>query len=319
MSHRTEGFTVTGPETADRFAEAWRAHHAYLVDLAFRVLGDIGEAEDVVQEAFARLARSAPGEIKDERGWLTVVSTRLCLDQIRSARSRREHPQDTTVLESISPLAQVPPVDPADRITMDDDVRLALFVVLERLSPAERVAFVLHDVFQTPFEAIAEILGRPITTCRQLARRARQKIADTPLRPNAVRLSEHRLVTEKFITACSNGDLDALLAVLHPRVWGMADFAVEPPIRPQVNHGADLVAQNLIAYYGHGATLVPHPVRGRPTVLAFFDRMLCAVITLTVEHDLITKIHVIVDLDTIALPAGPPPSWDRTDPDQQRR
>ncbi|MEU1630777.1 RNA polymerase sigma factor SigI [Streptomyces sp. NPDC020096] len=318
MSHRTEGFTVTRPATGDRIAEAWRAHHAYLVDLAFRMLVDIGEAEDVVQEAFSRLARSASGEIEDERGWLTVVSTRLCLDQIRSARSRRERPHDTTVLESISPLALVPPVDPADRITMDD-VRLALFVVLQRLSPAERVAFILHDVFQTPFEAIAETLGRPIATCRQLARRARQKIADTPLRPNEVRLSEHRLVTEKFITACSNGDLDALLAVLHPQVWGMADFTVESPIRPQANHGADLVARNLISYYGHRATLVHHPVCGRPTVLAFFDRTLCAVITLTVEHDLITKIHVIVDLDAIALHASPQRSWDRSDRDQQRR
>jgi RNA polymerase sigma-70 factor, ECF subfamily len=207
--------------TDDRFAEVWRTSRAYLVDLAFRMLGDVGAAEDVVQEAFVRLARTQPGEIEEERGWLTVVTGRLCLDEIRSARSRHEQTQETAVLES---LAQPSPADPADRITLDDSVRTALYVVLERLSPAERVAFVLHDVFQLPFEAIAETLGRPVPTCRQLARRARQKIAAGPARVNDVPPAEHRLVTEKFITACANGDFDALLAVLHPHVWGVAEF-----------------------------------------------------------------------------------------------
>ena len=274
--------------TGDNFAEAWRTNHSYLVDLAFRMLGDVGEAQDVVQEAFARLARTEAGDIEDERGWLTVVTGRLCLDQIRSARSRREQTHETDVLES---LAQVSSMDPADRITLDDNVRMALFVVLERLSPAERVAFVLHDVFQLPFEAIAETLGRPVSTCRQLARRARHKIASAPVRLNEVAPSEHRLVTEKFITACANGDVDALLAVLHPQVWGMAEFVAGSPIRPQVNHGADLVARSLIHFYGHGLTLVSHP----PTVLAFSGRELFAVLTLTVEDDLITKLHATVD------------------------
>ncbi|HEX4223934.1 MAG TPA: sigma-70 family RNA polymerase sigma factor, partial [Pseudonocardiaceae bacterium] len=180
--------------TGTGFSTSWLAHRGYLVDLAYRMLGDVGAAEDMVQEAFARLAR-ADEEIVDERGWLTVVTSRLCLDQIRSARARHEHPRDTALLEDATPVATSRPVDPADRITLDDQVRQALSVVLQRLGPDERVVFILHDVFATPFDAIAETLGRPVATCRQLARRARKKIEDsangTPVSP-----IEHRLITE---------------------------------------------------------------------------------------------------------------------------
>jgi RNA polymerase sigma-70 factor (ECF subfamily) len=271
----------------ERFAEVWRSSRAYLVDIAFRMLGDVGAAEDVVQEAFVRLSRTEPGEIDDERGWLTVVTGRLCLDQIRSARSRRERTHDTTTLEAMS---AVRAPDPADRITLDDSVRTALFVMLERLSPAERVAFVLHDVFQLPFEAIAQTLGRPVMTCRQLARRARHKIANAPGRLREVPPAEHRLVTEKFITACGNGDVDALLAVLHPEAWGMAEFVPGSPLKPQVNHGRERVARSLVHFYS-GLTLVSDP----PTVLCYADRELFAVLTLTITGDVISKLHAVVD------------------------
>jgi RNA polymerase sigma-70 factor (ECF subfamily) len=273
--------------TGDRFAEVWRTSRAYLVDLAFRTLGDVGEAEDVVQEAFVRLSRTEPGEIEDERGWLTVVTGRLCLDRIRSARSRHEQTRDATVIEA---LPQPAAPDPADRVTLDDSVRTALYVVLERLSPAERVAFVLHDVFQLPFEAVAETLGRPVTTCRQLARRARHKIADAPSRLHAVEPAEHRLVTEKFITACTNGDVDALLAVLHPQVWGLAEFVEGSPVKPRVTHGRDRVARALTQFYG-GLTLVSQP----PAVLAFAGRVLFAELVLTIEDSQVVKIHATVD------------------------
>lgn len=288
----------------ERIAAAWQANHAYLVDLAFRMLGDVGAAEDVVQEAYTRLARTQAGEVEDDRGWLTVITSRLCLDQLRSARSRREHTSDMAVFETSALFAQAPAMDPADRITLDDDVRLALLVMLQRLSPAERVAFVLHDVFQTPFDAIAETLGRSNATCRQLARRARQKIAETPPRTGAVAPAEHRLVTERFIAACSNGDLDALLAVLHPQSWGVADFVAGHPLQPQINHGRDLVAANLIRYYGHGPTLVSHPVCDQPTVLAFAGRKLFAIITLTIDRDQVTKVHVTADPAVADLSTG---------------
>jgi RNA polymerase sigma-70 factor (ECF subfamily) len=273
----------------DRFAEVWRGSRAYLVDIAFRMLGDVGMAEDVVQEAFVRLSRTEPGEIEDERGWLTVVTGRLCLDQIRSARSRREQTQDTAILESLGPSAP----DPADRITLDDSVRTALFVMLERLSPAERVAFVLHDVFQVPFEEIAETVGRPIGTCRQLARRARAKFEVSGPRRTDVPV-EHQLVVEKFITACANGDLQALTEVLDPTVWGKGTILGDPAPPPQINHGPHNVATNLLRYLGQGATVVSGPV-GEPVLLAYANRRLFAVIVLTVRGNRIAKIEATAD------------------------
>ena len=156
---------MTEQQDEEQVIRAWHEHRPYLVDLAFRMLGDIGTAEDVVQDAFARLLRARPGEIEDDRGWLIVVTSRLCLDQIRSARSRRERPHDAGEIEFVPgsqpPVGLQPATDPADRITLDDDVQLALLVVLQRLSPAERVAFVLHDIFGVPFDYVAQTIGLP--------------------------------------------------------------------------------------------------------------------------------------------------------------
>ncbi|MBV8349440.1 MAG: sigma-70 family RNA polymerase sigma factor, partial [Mycolicibacterium sp.] len=216
----------------DRLAEAWHRHRPYLVNLAYQMLGDIGEAEDIAQEAYLRLSTADLGEINDVRAWLTVVAGRLCLDQVRSARARREKPGPETTLEAGSPLHASPAVDPADRVTLDDQISDALLEVLRRLSPGERVAFVLHDVFQIPFDAIAETVGRPVGTCRQLARRARGKIQTTrPLRSDVTQ-SEHQLVTDKFIAACASGELRALTAVLDPTVWGVGTVLAEPAPPP---------------------------------------------------------------------------------------
>ena len=196
---------------------AWRSHRPYLVNLAYQMLGDVGEAEDVAQEAFLRLSRADLDGIDDVRGWLTVVAGRLCLDQLRSARARHERPQNVESDEVVPATAP----DPADRVTLDDEVREAMLDLLRRLSPGERVSFVLHDVFQMPFDEIATTVGRPVGTCRQLARRARGKFAAASPRLTDVADAEHQLVTEKFITACANGDLKGLTAVLDPAVWGV--------------------------------------------------------------------------------------------------
>src|SRR5271167_2944827 len=205
-------------QSDDQVTQAWRQHRPYLVNLAYQMLGDVGEAEDVAQEAFLRLSRADITAIDDVRAWLTVVAGRLCLDQVRSARSRHERPED--IGTEVAAVNQSGRLDPADRVTLDDEVRTALWEVLGRLSPGERVSFVLHDVFGVPFDAIAETVGRPVGTCRQLARRARAKIlrAGPPLKE--VGSDEHRVVIEKFIAACATGDLAALTAVLDPTVWG---------------------------------------------------------------------------------------------------
>lgn len=276
-------------------SQAYQEHRPYLVDLAFRMLGDIGAAEDVVQDAFSRLLRTAPGEIADERGWLIVVTSRLCLDQIRSARSRRERAHDATEIEFVAPPAAAGLADPADRVTLDDSVRLALLVVLQRLTPAERVVFVLHDVFQMPFGTIAETVGRSTPACRQLARRARQKITSSPAGPRFdVAAAEHRLVTEKFIAACMHGDLPGLLAVLAPDAWGDVDLGPAAARPAVVLTGAARVARNLLRLWA-GATMVTQPVGGQPAVLGFRGRKLVGVLVLRVRDEQVQAVHAIGD------------------------
>jgi len=231
------------------------------------------------------------------------VTSRLCLDQIRSARSRRERPHDASEIEFVA--ADQPPVglkapsdpaDPADRVTLDDSVRLALLVMLQRLSPAERVVFVLHDIFSVPFESIAQTVGRPAATCRQLARRARQKIEDSRGGVSFdVGVAEHRQVTEKFIAACARGDLDGLLEVLAPDAWGDFDAGPDDPRAIAVVRGAVRVARRLLYFWGPPATLVTHPVAGQPALLGFTGRELSGVLVFTMRGDLIQAVHVIGD------------------------
>ena len=220
------------------------------------------------------------------------MTGRLCLDQVRSARARYERPGD--IGPEVAALNQSGRLDPADQITLDDEVRTALLEVLRRLSPGERVSFVLHDVFGVPFDAIAETVGRPVGTCRQLARRARAKFALAQPKPGDVAVAEHQLVTEKFITACANGDLQALAAVLDPTVWGVGTVLLDPAPPPQINHGPHDVAVNLLRYLGPGVTVVSGPA-GQPVLLAFADRRLFAVIVLTIRGDLVTKIEATAD------------------------
>jgi RNA polymerase sigma-70 factor (ECF subfamily) len=278
-----------------QIGEAWAQHRPYLIDLAFRMLADIGTAEDVVQEAFFRLVQTPLGGVDDARGWLIVVTSRLCLDQIKSAPWRRERPEDMTVRSDRHSTAAV--IDPADRVTLDDEVRLALLVMLEHLTPAERVAFVLHDIFLLPFELIAETVGRPSTACRQLASRARRKIRNSrgidrvPVEP-----AGHRAITRRFITACANGDLDELVAVLDPNASGELDVRKE-----LVVIGADRVARNMLRFWCRpGLVLVSQSLNGHPAVLAFDERKLAGMIELTISDDeQISAIHVHVDEITL--------------------
>jgi RNA polymerase sigma-70 factor (ECF subfamily) len=277
----------------DQVTDAWRANRAYLVDLAFRMLGDVGAAEDVVQEAFFRLLQVPVGDINDERGWLIVVTSRLCLDHMKSASSRRERPRDMSEHGYRDRASSA--VDPADRVTLDDEVRLALLIVLERLSPAERVVFVLHDIFQVPYDAIAATVGSRAPTCRQLAHRARRKISESRMGSSNVEPAEHQLVTRAFIEACSTGDLDALQGVLDRDVSGEIDAR-----SGVVVVGADRVGRNILRHWGRpGTVLVAQPVCGQPAVLAFVNRRLVGLLALSIRDDRITKIHVLVRPSTL--------------------
>ncbi|HEX4174673.1 MAG TPA: RNA polymerase sigma factor SigI [Acidimicrobiales bacterium] len=276
--------------TDQQIKDAWIDHRPYLVDMAFRMLGDIGRAEDVVQEAFQRLSRSDFDAIEDARGWLIVVTSRLCLDVTRSARHRHEQPVGGPELAERFEGTGTGAADPADRVTLDEGVRLALLVVLERLSPAERVAFVLHDIFGVPFEAVAETVGRPEASCRQLARRGRLKIAASDgARRATVTPDEHRIVTDRFIGACASGSFQDLLAVLDPDVTGGVDLYPGLIVR-----GARYVAGNLLRYW-EDATLVSLPFIDNPCLLGFVDRDVAGLISLTVGGERVTEIHVFCE------------------------
>src|SRR5437016_10935476 len=180
--------------------QAWSEHHGFLLDVAYRLLGSYSEAEDTVQEAFTRLLRTDLDPIEDVRAWLVVVVSRLCLDQLRSARVRREayvgpwFPEPLIHSDEMS--------DPADIVTMDESVRMALLIVLERMSPAERVVFVLHDVFDIPFEKVASMVGRTVAACRQLARRARKRVdAEADSARFAIDPAEQRRGVDAYIAA----------------------------------------------------------------------------------------------------------------------
>jgi RNA polymerase sigma-70 factor (ECF subfamily) len=286
-------------------AGIWRDHHRYLLNVAYRMLGSVSEAEDVVQEAFTRLMRTDLAEIQDVRGWLVVATTRLCLDHLRSAQSRREVYVGPWLPEPVIQTPSAEP-DPVDRVTLDDSVRMAMLLVLERLSPAERAVFVLHDVFQFSFEEVAKIVGRTPAACRQLASRARRRVREDadPARFQ-VDPAEHSQAADRFIAAASHGDLEALMQVLDPNVVGHADSggAVGAARRPIV--GRRNVAQLLLNFLQRAeVSIVPMPVNGEPGVLFFQDGRLMTVIALSYRDGLIDRIHAIVNPHKLAYAAS---------------
>jgi RNA polymerase sigma-70 factor (ECF subfamily) len=271
-----------------RFDDAWLEHHDRLVERATRVLADRASAEDVVQEAYRRLSGVPIDEINDVGGWLAVVVRRLCLNRLHAASVRHEAiGVETTVVSD---------ADPADRVTLDDEVQAALALVLETLTPAERTAFVLHDVFGFPFEAIAVIVGRSPAAVRQLASRARRSIRQDDERdaPVVTEPERHAAVVARFIAACSGGDIAELIAVLDPEVDGHAELIGFGTIADATDRPT--VAQRLIGLFGPGtdAVLVPVTVEGDAAVVAYAHGRLAALVRLEHENDTIRHIRAFV-------------------------
>lgn len=266
--------------TDERVAHAWRLHHAELVAQARRTVRDEQAAEDVVQEAFRRLQGvDAIDAIDDVGAWLSVVVRRLSLNHLRTAYARREVVADDVGRNSLAS------IDPADRITLDEEIQLALGVVLQRLSPGERTAFLLHDVFGFPFDAIAAIVGRTPAACRQLASRARSAIRREPLttNPSPVEPARHQLVVERFIAACAGGDLAALMEVLDPEVDGHAELIGFGPIVDIEGRAA--IAQRIVGMFGPGTgtSMMLVNVEGDAAVVGYAHGRLAALIRLDVD------------------------------------
>jgi RNA polymerase sigma-70 factor (ECF subfamily) len=271
--------------------EIWREHRPYLLSVAFRMLGNIADAEDVVQDAFARMLRFDRSQINDVRGWLVVVVSRLCLDHLGTARVRRESQQPH---EHPAFAVNASDADPADRVTLDDNVRTALLVVLATLSPAERTAFVLHEVFQYPFETIGEIVGRTPAACRQLASRARRRVDADDASRFIVEPAAEREVAEEFAAACAGGEIDRLLALLDPDVVGHAEL--RPPLMTAPERrGREDVGRNLLRFLGPHVTLIAYPIDGHAGALAFRNGRLAGIVSFTTRAGKITDIHVIAD------------------------
>ena len=211
-------------------------HRSHLRGVAFRMLGSLAEADDAVQEAWLRLDRAEPTDVTNPRGWLTTVVARICLDMLRTRTSRREEPLEA------SP-DRAAPTDANQELMLADSVGLALMIVLDKLEPAERLAFVLHDLFGLPFDEIAPIVARTPDAARQLASRARRRVQGSP--PPETDLASQRHVVESFIAALRRGDVEGMVAVLDPDVVGRA---VDPKGNVREVRGARTWASGAVAF-----------------------------------------------------------------------
>jgi RNA polymerase sigma-70 factor (ECF subfamily) len=272
-------------------AERFEEHRAHLRAVAYRMLGSLSEADDAVQEAWLRLSRADTGGVQNLGGWLTTVVGRVCLNMLRSRQSRRELPLGPHVPEPI-----VDPedgTDPEHEAILADSVGLALLVVLETLAPAERLAFVLHDMFGVPFDEIAPMVDRSPDAARQLASRARQRVRGAP-EPDAD-LERQREVVDSFLAAARDGDFDALVAVLDPDIVLRADTGAEGPGLSQEVRGAEAVAKRALGYSRLDLVLRPALINGAAGMVAIRDGKPFAVMGCTVSEGRIVEMDVLAD------------------------
>ncbi len=260
-----------------------------LIGVAYGLLGSLAEAEDVVQEAWIRLQRSDRESIRDLTGWLVTTTSRIALDVLQSARSRRE-----TYIGSWLPEPVETAPDPADSISLADSLSWAMLVVLETLSPAERAAFVLHDVFGLPFDEIAQTLGRAPAACRKLASRAREHVHARQPRFD-VDPEAHRQVVAAFGRATASGDLEGLLGLLAPDAVFTSDGGGVVQALPRPIHGALEIARFLagIGAGRPGLTMQPGAVNGSPALLVFQDGRITTVLALGIREGRIATVDAI--------------------------
>jgi RNA polymerase sigma factor (sigma-70 family) len=279
----------------DWLAEEFEAARPHLRAVAYRMLGSVAEADDAVQEAWFRLSRSDAGAIENLRGWLTTVVGRVCLDLLRARRSRREEYVGTWLPEPI--VSTDPADDPEQAAMLADSVGLALLVVLETLTPVERLAFVLHDMFGVSFDEIAQVVGRSPAAARQLASRARRRVRGATPTPDPD-LALQRRVVDAFLAAARSGDFEGLVEVLDPDVVFRTDVGVSGARPPVV--GADAVAGVILSRGVRFAPLArPAIVNGAAGLLVPARRGLRAVLGFTVSDGRIVALDLILDTEKL--------------------
>lgn len=291
----TRGATV---REHDFMARRFEEHRGRLRAVAYRMLGSLTEADDAVQETWLRLARAEAGDIDNLGGWLTTVVGRVCLDVLRSRRLRREDPLEVGLPD---PVVTDDGADPEHQALLADSVGLALLVVLESLNPAERLAFVLHDLFGMPFEQIAPIMDRTPVATRKLASRARLRVRGAAPAPDPDPAVQRRVV-DAFLTAARGGDLTALLDVLDPDVTLRADGGKALPGGVRVLRGIDAVAGQLATFHrmATASTTRPALVNGAAGLVNTLDGELLSIIGFTVVDGRIAEVDILSDPDRLA-------------------
>jgi RNA polymerase sigma factor (sigma-70 family) len=294
-------------ETTNWPGADFEAHRAHLRSVAYRMLGSLNEADDAVQESWLRLSRADTGDVRDLRAWLTTVVSRVCLDMLRSRTTRREDSLDAHVPD---PIVTRVDDDPAEHAILADSVGIALLVVLDTLPPAERLAFVLHDVFAVPFEQIGPILDRSPAAAKQLASRARHRLRTAPAHPVATSagagptaasptgsadLARQWTVVDAFLAASQQGDFEGLLAILDPDVVLRADAGAGPFGPSELVRGASAVIAQAQRFAPLGRFARPVLVNGGPGFIVVRDGEPLAVMALTVQDDKITEMDVLAD------------------------
>jgi RNA polymerase sigma factor (sigma-70 family) len=272
-------------------AARFEASRPRLQAVAYRMLGSLAEAEDAVQESWIRAAGAGAGDVANLEGWLTTIVARVCLDMLRSRKSRREEPLQADDVANAA--------GPEQEAVLADSVGLALLVVLDALAPAERVAFVLHDMFGLPFGEIGAVTGRSPAAARQLASRARRRVQGTSTVPRA-RRDRQREVAAAFLAAARGGDMGALLAVLDPEVVLHADAAAAPSGRPVTLRGATAVARGAVAASALSRYSGIALINGSPGIVAAPLGRLANALIFTIEDEKITRIEVIADPGRLA-------------------
>lgn len=277
-------------------AERFESHSGQLRAVAYRMLGSLADADDAMQEAWLRISRADTSEVVNLGGWLTTVVGRVCLDMLRSRNSKREESLDGHLPELI--VSREDRVDPEYQALVADSVGLAMLVVLETLTPAERLAFVLHDMFGVPFDDIAPIVGRNAAATRQLASRARRRVRGSAPVPD-VDMARQRAAVDAFLAASRNGDFDALVAVLDPDIVLRAELDGGAP---RVIRGAQTVAGQARLFwdvFASGITVRPALVNGVAGVVAWRDGAVFSVLAFTVVGGRIAQIDILSDRERL--------------------
>jgi RNA polymerase sigma factor (sigma-70 family) len=273
-------------------------HRPHLRAVAYRMLGSLAEADEAVQDAWLRVSRAGAGGIENFRGWLTTIVARVCLNALQARKAR---PEDSSGLHLPDPIVRrAGELDPEHEVLMADSVGLALQIVLGTLSPAERLAFVLHDMFDVPFDDIGPMVGRSATAARQLASRARRRVQGASVPGPDPDLARQRKVVDAFFAAAHRGDFEALVAVLDPDVVVRADGGEGRPEFSFVRRGADEVARRTIASAQPTAIRIPVLVNGAAGVVVVADGQPFAVMGFMVARGKIVEIDCVLDPERLA-------------------